>query len=71
MACERGHLDVVKTLLGAGADVNIATINADVSIFVSISFYLHPITLPFCMLHVHTCITCIFCSACACMRLYN
>ena len=29
MACHNGHQDVVQTLLGAGADVNIAT--SDVS----------------------------------------
>ena len=29
MACQKGHYDVVQTLLGAGADVNIA--RSDVS----------------------------------------
>ena len=36
MACENGHRDVVQTLLGAGADVNIT--RSDVS---DVMFYMY------------------------------
>ena len=46
MASENGHLDVVQTLLGAGADVNIA--KSDVS---HVMFYHYEMKLSLLFLH--------------------
>ena len=45
VASQKGHNDVVKTLLGAGADVNITTSDVSDVIF-----------MPFFTIHVHVCV---------------
>ena len=68
VASERGHLAVVQTLLGAGADINIATINDDVSNVPILYHFIYRF-----VLHVHTftCIICMYCCTCTCMCLYD